>query len=613
MNIDFPSDIHFLREAWLWGLLAVPVFLGTSLLLKRKGKHWASVIAPELITVLLPNHSEAGRSRVADLIAAVALSILVVALAGPSWEKAPQPVERSVDELVIVLDLSYSMFVEDVSPNRISAAKFKITDILRSRAEGYTALVVYAGDAHIVTPLTHDTTSIQHLLASLSPNVMPIPGSDAKDALLLASQLLNEGDSNTGRIVLFTDGLERLGDLSALVSELPPVHVIGVGTPQGGTIPVETTRGSTRPLTDASGSVVRPRLNTGRLRAFAIATGGSFTTLELDDSDISRFYDGATLATNAIYEVDEREYDEWVDAAYLLVIPLLLLACLGLRRGVLVVLPLAIVVNVDAGWFDDLWSNRDRQGYNAMQAGQPEVAAELFEDPDWRGVAEYRRGDYQQAESMFEQSVSEEALFNLGNSLAYQGQIDAAIEAYEKTIAMNPDHEDATFNRDLLQRLKDQQQQQQSQQQQNSGQGNPQDSSESAAQQDSQNSSSSAQPQSDSQAESDPSSQSQQSQTNQSDTEQNAANADESDDSDMEDVEKQKSQAQADGESSDGQPNEGDPSTATADREAEQALERMLRRVSEDSGDLLKNKFRHDSSLRLNRGEITRRRSDPVW
>jgi Ca-activated chloride channel homolog len=79
-----------------------------------------------------------------------------VGLAGPSWERLPQPVEQRTDALVIVLDLSLSMFAEDVAPSRVVRARQKIADILRQRDEGLTALVAYAGDAHAVVPLTDD-------------------------------------------------------------------------------------------------------------------------------------------------------------------------------------------------------------------------------------------------------------------------------------------------------------------------------------------------------------------------------------------------------------------------------------------------------------------------
>lgn len=605
---DFLFEIHFLREEWLYGLIVVPVFLTVSWLLKRRGKQWSAVIAPELVSVLLSRRGEGKRTHVPDLVATLAVAIFVVALAGPSWEKRPQPVERAVDDLVIVLDLSYSMFVEDIPPNRMSAAKFKITDLLKLRAEGSTALIAYAGDAHIVTPLTHDVTSIQHLLNSLNPNVMPIPGSNVQSALESASELLASADARNNRILLFTDGIEQINDLADIVSDMPPISIIGVGTSEGGEIPVQTSGGEIRALLDDDGQVVRPRLRPALLNAFARSTGGTYATLTHDDSDIAPFYDGAFLETETTAIVEDREYDDWVDASYLLAVPLLVLGMFGIRRGALVVLPLVIVVNADAGWFEDLWTNRDRQGYKALQDGKPQIAAELFKDEQWRGVAEYRRGEFEKATELFELGDNESSLFNLGNSLAHRGDIAAAIQSYEKVLESNPQHQDAIFNRELLQKLLDQQNDSgpsQNQSQQSNAAGD-------SSQLQGDSSDQAVQPQ---QAGSDTDEQSRRGQSNESQLQNSVNNAEPSQSADREESEpaSQRSTDTEDETRSRGTESLKEITETSQQRETEEALERLLRRVPEESGNLLRNKFRYDTSRRLRNGEINRDRSAQSW
>ena len=78
----------------------------------------------------------------------------------------------------MVLDLSYSMNSEDLAPSRLARARQKMLDLLVQRKEGQTGLIAYAGDAHIVTPLTDDTPTIANLLPALAPDMMPVPGSD---------------------------------------------------------------------------------------------------------------------------------------------------------------------------------------------------------------------------------------------------------------------------------------------------------------------------------------------------------------------------------------------------------------------------------------------------
>src|SRR5690606_35107252 len=117
--------------------------------------------------------------------------IACIAAAGPSWQKIQQPVSKQQDALVIVLDLSLSMYAEDEQPSRLVRARRKINDILQQRKEGLTALITYSGDAHVVVPLTDDGNTIINLLPALEPAIMPSFGSNIRAALQLAQQQLD--------------------------------------------------------------------------------------------------------------------------------------------------------------------------------------------------------------------------------------------------------------------------------------------------------------------------------------------------------------------------------------------------------------------------------------
>ena len=118
------------------------------------------------------------------------LALIAVAAAGPSLNRVELPVIKRADALVIVLDLSASMLAADVQPSRIQRSRQKILDLLETRDEGVTGLVVFAGDAHVVTPLTDDTRTIANLMPALSPSIMPLPGANATSGINMASELL---------------------------------------------------------------------------------------------------------------------------------------------------------------------------------------------------------------------------------------------------------------------------------------------------------------------------------------------------------------------------------------------------------------------------------------
>ena len=200
------DGFHLLRPELLWALTACPL---VALALWYRRVHqgdWTKVIDADLLPFLMPDQTgKTQRSRV--WIPTLLLALVTVAAAGPSLKRVELPVIKRADALVIVLDLSASMLAADIQPSRVQRARQKILDLLETRQEGVTGLVVFAGDAHVVTPLTDDTRTIANLMPALSPAIMPLPGADATSAIELASELLMTAGAQGGHILLMTDGL----------------------------------------------------------------------------------------------------------------------------------------------------------------------------------------------------------------------------------------------------------------------------------------------------------------------------------------------------------------------------------------------------------------------
>ncbi|MDH5298405.1 MAG: VWA domain-containing protein, partial [Desulfobulbaceae bacterium] len=184
------TNFHFLRPLWL---LAVLPGAGLFYALWRRhgqGGQWQKVIDAALLPFLMGRDLADNRSH-RPLTALLAAWLLAsVSLAGPTWEKLPQPVHKKQDALVLIQDLSLSLYAQDLAPDRLTRARHKLMDILAARTEGTTALIVYAGDAHVVCPLTDDTRTIAAMLPALSPELMPRYGSNIEEAVELALQLL---------------------------------------------------------------------------------------------------------------------------------------------------------------------------------------------------------------------------------------------------------------------------------------------------------------------------------------------------------------------------------------------------------------------------------------
>ena len=140
------ADLHLLRPAWLWGMLALPV-LGWWWRRRRvQASAWRSAVDPHL----LPHLIDAGGGRrgwLAPVVAAVAYAIGVLALAGPSWEQVAQPAWRAPSPLLVALDLSSATAASDLPPSRLLQARAKLAALLEARSDGQVGLVAYAGDA----------------------------------------------------------------------------------------------------------------------------------------------------------------------------------------------------------------------------------------------------------------------------------------------------------------------------------------------------------------------------------------------------------------------------------------------------------------------------------
>lgn len=585
--------LHLMRPLWL--LCAVPALLLTALLWQQRGRAggWNRVIAPELLRHLVPEQQQRRRSNLLLLICAGWL-LACIAAAGPSWKKIPQPVEQVEDALVLVLDLSYSMKATDQPPSRLDRARQKLLDLLATRREGQTGLVAYAGDAHVVTPLTDDTGTIGNLLPALNPDMMPLPGSDTPGALRLALELLESAGVSGGRILLLSDGVEAT-EVARMARQIRSagvtLSVLGLGTDNGAPMPLP--RGGF--LRDDAGAIVIPRLDEGPLQELARAAGGRYQRLQVDDSDLEMLLAQSATATETSL-AEDLTTDAWEDQGYWLIILLLPLALALFRRGWLLgLLPLLLLLEpatARAEPWQNLWLTPDQQAQRALEAGDPERAAALFEDPARAGAAAYESGDYAGAAERFRADDSADSWYNRGNALARAGDLDGAMDAYQRSLELQPGQEDAAANLALVEKL----QQQQEQEQQAGEDGEPQPDSGEENQGQEQGQPDAEKQQQEEQQQGEPQQQA-------GDPEQGSPrdSATESEDTGMADEDSGAPQAEPAPEPKAAQEpltNIEVPELSLEEAERNQAMEQWLRRVPDDPSGLLREKFRYESRKR---------------
>lgn len=458
------AEFHFIRPFWLLALLPYLVLL--VMLAKSRLSHgnWTAVCDAALLPFLLQDRT-ISQNRWPLILGATAAFLSIVALAGPAWERIPTPVFRNDSALVIVLDLSHSMDAADIAPSRLVMARYKIADILKQRKDGQTALIVYAGDAFTVTPLTNDTDTIDNQLAALTTSIMPADGDNLSVALEKAKQLFTQAGLQKGQILLLTDG-GQTDDALARANSLDTYQllVLGVGTPDGA--PIALDAGGF--LKDDQGNILVDKLNAGSLEKLAQSGNGAYQQITQDDTDIKNLL--ATVDLQAREKGEKNEnllLDQWRDKGPWLLLLVLPLAALCFRKGLLTVafillLPLpknSYAIELNKVW-QDLWQTKDQQGQQAYQQGDYTKAAELFNNPDWKAAAHYKSGAFDKALENLKKNPNVNNLYNQGNALAQSGQLKEALDAYKQALKLNPDDADTKYNKELVEKELEKQQQQ---------------------------------------------------------------------------------------------------------------------------------------------------------
>ena len=586
-----PANFHFLRPLWFAFLFPLTI-LGWQLFRKREAAGvWQSMCDKALLPFLLVQRS-AGRSAFNPTVFFIGGAIAIVALAGPTWERLPTPVFRDESALVLLLDLSRSMDATDISPTRLERAKFKITDILRQRPEGQTALIVYAAEAYVVTPLTTDVATIESQLPALRTNIMPSQGSSAALAINKGIELLNQGGMAHGDILLITDGLlpaefERSKDV--LQDASIRLSVLGVGTLDGAPIP-NSNGGFVK---DAGGNIVVEALREGEMRELVAVGDGLYQSVRVDEQDI-------TLLLAAINDdLDQRNTtttdrfaDRWREVGPWLLLLLVPLAPLAFRRGILsiaVATCLSISFGtqpVSAGW----WATPNQEAAEKFEADDFANAANEFEDPAWRATANYRAGKYTAAIADVPDDAGPESTYNRGNALAHLGRYEEAIAAYDEALRGIPDHEDATYNKELIEKLlEEQQEQEQQSDSSDNSDPNDQDAASNGEQSDSESSGKPSDSSSQNSAESaEPLDEQSESST--------SVDQDSDDQPPISDPEAPTDEPQISGEEREAEEEAQAQAQAQAnsEMETEQATEQWLRQIPDDPGGLLRRKFEYE-------------------
>ncbi|MDV7144965.1 VWA domain-containing protein [Tropicimonas sp. TH_r6] len=418
--LDALGALHLLRPVWLLALVPLALLWWQIRRVRDEDSQDSVGVAPHLAEALSVGAEGARRLQPIDGVM-LACALCILAAAGPSWSRVPNPLLSQTAPLVVALEVSESMSAPDLAPNRLDRAKFKILDLIEARAGARTALIAYAGSAHGVTPLTEDPNILRAMLDALVPEIMPRPGDNATAALALAQAELAKSET-PGAILFVLDELSEADTPGfAALDESTPVIFLQAA-PEGS-----------------------PRGALDRLE------GATVIGLTADDSDIRQVERAAASAYRAALLGDERL--EWEDRGWMLGWLAMPLVLLWFRRGWTMrwAALLGIALSASApgparadpvDWF----FTPDQQGMMAYRDKSFAEAAELFEDPMWRGLALFRSGQYPEAADLYSRLDTAAAAFGEGLARTRNREYRPAIAAYEKALKLQPDFPEADWN-----------------------------------------------------------------------------------------------------------------------------------------------------------------------
>lgn len=426
---DFFQDLvqfHFIRP---WLLVLIPVALVLWWLIRK-----AATIGEKLPIGLAPHLAEAlrvgaeRRRRILPVDAVTLGAILVVlAAAGPAWNRVPNPLLAQTAPLAVVLEVSKSMNRRDIAPSRLERAKHKIEDILRIRAGARTALIAYAGTAHSVAPLSEDPDVLRPFLSGLSPDIMPTEGDNVTAALEIARMTLMAEDIS-GAILFVVDAIDR-ADVPALRAHIDqggaPIVVLLVNADETGMEDLTNLNGLTR------------------------------IALTPDGADVAAIERRLTSAYRNALSADERQ--RWDDRGWVLAWPAGLLVLLWFRRGWTMRWGLVVTAGLlvspgtpaQAAGLMDWFLTPDQQGRRAFGDKNYAEAADLFQDPTWRGYALYKAGKYAEATEIFARIDTPKAAFSEGLAHLRSRGYRKAVAAFETALERDPNYTSAAHNLEI--------------------------------------------------------------------------------------------------------------------------------------------------------------------
>lgn len=308
---------RFANHTLLYLLLLCAVFIILLVFYVRRRKKSISNFGNwELVKELMPQYAP-NLPIYRALFIIGALAFLILAVARPQFGERKATIRKEGIEIMIALDISNSMLTEDITPNRLERAKYALTQLIDNLQDDKLGLVVFAGDAFIQLPMTHDYSAAKLFVSTISPDLISEQGTSMGSAISMATTSFTT-DSDIGKaIIIITDGEDHEGDAIGAAKKAKEkgiqVFTIGMGLEKGAPIPTPQQNGEF--IKDEAGNVVISKLNPAYLKKVAAAANGTYiqasnTNVGLDDilKEINRLNTESYESTEFTAHAEQFQY-----------------------------------------------------------------------------------------------------------------------------------------------------------------------------------------------------------------------------------------------------------------------------------------------------------------
>ena len=468
-----------LANGWILHFLWLLPMAGFALIVRhRRRRQSMERFAEPALLARLTADDHRGRRFIKGLLILCALGMLILAMAGPRWGNRYQEVSRKGVDIMLLVDVSRSMMVEDVKPNRLERARREIFDLIKVVEGDRIGLVAFSGAGFLQCPLTLDYAALEMFLNILEPGIIPVSGTNIGAAIETAMSAFDFKNETDKVMLLITDGednehrgLEAARDAAR---QGVKIFVFGIGEPSGGPVPAGSEQGGF--TKDREGNLVLSKLDEKTLQALASVSGGDYVRAVAGDLDLDMLYfegikqktDAQTLKSGKVKIYEER-FNVFILAAMLLLLVEELLADqhrpiskkrFGLLSGLAISSFISLLLSshsVASDSPDELYRQgrfeEAEKAYGKSDMDHPKDIRFRYN----RGCAAFQSGNYQDANAAFssvmkrsqDRNVRFKAAYNLGNTAYKQGDFATSAAHFKEALAANPGDEDARYNLEL--------------------------------------------------------------------------------------------------------------------------------------------------------------------